>query len=307
MKATILGGRGFIGTALADELAKIGYDVEVLTRSKSPCSDAFCHPKVFCSPWNGRSSNDLIPYVEGADVVINLIGESIAARRWSDIQKEKLYSSRLAATKALAEAVQGSFSKPKAIVQASAVGFYGYQYLGVDPVDEYGEQGEGFLASLCRTWEDAILPVEEMVEKLLVVRFGVVLGRGGFLSRLILPFRLGLGGRISSGLQPFPWIHIDDATRSIVHLIRTKDTEGVYNLVSPEYANNLDFTKAFGRALRRPTLIPIPAKALELLFGKELTTEVLLGGREILPSRLLNTGFKFEYKELQKALNQIIR
>lgn len=306
MRVTILGGTGFIGSNLAHKLALEGYDVEVLTRNPHICPITFNHPKIFCSPWNGFSDADLTPFVEGADVVVNLIGESIATKRWTSTRKREILQSRVIATTALANAISMAYRKPKIVIQGSAVGFYGYEYLGADLADEFSEKGNGFLADVCQKWEDSILPIEDLVERLIIVRTGVVLGNGGFLTRLMQPFKLGVGGRIGDGLQPFSWIHRDDVAYSIIWIINNSTARGVFNLVSPEYACYLDFVKAFGSVLHRPTVFYTPTFALKSLFGEEMTNEVLLGGREVVPRRLKEFGYVFKYPNLEDALNSIV-
>lgn len=306
MRVTILGGTGFIGSYLSYTLARSGFDVEVLTRNPQVGTVIFNHPKIFCSPWNGTSVIDLIPFVEGADIVINLLGEGIATKRWTIHRKREILQSRILATSALAKAIGMVYRKPKVVVQGSAVGFYGYEYLGTDAADEFSEKGRGFLAEVCEKWEDAILPVENLVGRLIVVRTGIVLGAGGFLDKISIPFKLGMGGKLGDGLHPFPWIHLEDVAAAILFLIKCEAANGVYNLVAPEYACYTDFVKAFGVALKRPTIIGIPAFMVKILFGEELAKEVLLGGREVLPQRLLQLGYEFKHPSLEETLLSIV-
>lgn len=305
MRIVVIGGTGFIGTCLSNKMADLGWQVVVLSRSAKGCQKHFGHQNISCSFWDGRSADSLLPYIEGVAVVVNLAGSGIADKKWTIERKEEIIRSRVVPTRALAQAIESAYVKPVVVVQGSAVGFYGYDYLKTNPVDEYGEKGTGFLADVCRMWEDAILPVEHIISRLIIVRTGVVLGRQGFLKKLRIPFKLGLGGQVGTGLQPFPWIHIDDEVGAIVHLITNPCAVGVYNLVAPEYACFSDFVKLYSRVLKRPAVVSTPTFLLRLAYGKELVNEVLLGGMEIKSNRLVNEGYAFRIGSLYNALFEI--
>lgn len=308
MRALILGGSGFIGSHLAIAMANEGYDVEVLSRNPDSCIKLFNHPKIFCSPWDGLSIQNLEPYVEGCDVVINLIGESLGNKKWSETQRSILLNSRLNATKALAESIKAVHVKPKIVVQASAVGFYGYDYKGNPEVDEFAESGKGFLSLLTQQWEDAILPVKNVVQRLLIIRSGIVLHpKGGFLQKLFPVFNFGAGGYLGDGYQPFPWIALEDEVGAIIFLVKDKNALGVYNLVAPQLVEYRDFTRFFSRVIKRPAFLNLPEKLVKVFFGEEKSKELLLGGRFVLPRRLVDQGYIFKNTSILDALETMYK
>lgn len=286
MKIVVSGGTGFIGTRLVARLRERGDEVVVLSRS--PKHGVEWHPPE-SGPW--------VSEVRDADAVVNLAGESIAGGRWTESRKATLTSSRLIPLRALIDA------KPRILVEASAVGYYGY--ISDETFDESAARGPGFLAELVDKWEAAAREAESFA-RVVLLRFGVVLDKsGGALKQMLPPFYFGAGGPIGSGRQWMSWVDREDVLRAIEWAIDNPSARGIYNLSAPNPVRNREFAKALGRAVHRPALLPVPAFALRLLFGRGLADEALLGGQRAVPSRLQREGFTFEYPTLQSSLLHI--
>ena len=231
---------------------------------------------------------------------MNLAGESIAARRWTGSVKERIRRSRVDGTRLLAETLGRLTRRPQALVSASAVGYYGHR--GDEPLTEESPPGSGFLAEVCREWEAAADPARAAGIRVVHPRLGVVLaGQGGALPRMALPFRLGVGGVIGSGRQYWSWIEVGDLVRAIELCLALDTLAGPVNAVAPIPVTNREFTRALGRVLRRPTLVPLPAAAVRLLLG-EMGRALLLDSARVLPRRLERAGFRFRHPDLEAAL-----
>ena len=286
MKIVVSGGSGFIGTPLVARLCERGDQVVVLSRDRSRGLE--WHP-----PQLGAWASE----VREADAVVNLAGESIAGGRWTEPRKEKLTSSRLEPLRALIDA------KPRLLVEASAVGYYGYT--SEETFDESASRGAGFLAELVEKWERAAREAE-VSARLVLLRFGVVLDKhGGALKQMLPPFYVGGGGPIGSGNQWMSWVDREDVIRAIEWAIDNPSARGIYNVTSPTPVRNREFARTLGRALRRPAFMPVPAFALRALFGRGLADEALLGGQRAVPSRLQREGFTFSYPTLEDSLLRI--
>ena len=243
--------------------------------------------------------------LEGADVVINLAGESIAARRWSPAQKRRIQESRLKATRALVEAISRCQAPPKALISGSAVGFYGP--CGDETVTEEAPPGKDFLSEVCSLWEREALRAEKYGVRVVLLRTGLVLGRqGGALPRMLLPFQLFLGGPLGSGRQWVPWIHIEDVVGLVRYLVDHPNASGPFNVTAPEPQRNREFSRIAAGVLRRPCWLPAPAAALRLALG-EMADALLLSGQKAIPQRALDLGYKFRYVDLTKALENLLR
>jgi len=287
VKVVVSGGTGFLGTPLVKRLAARGDDVTVLTRD--PSQGLEWHPPRQ-GAWSARAGE--------ADVVVNLAGENIGEGRWSDARKQQLISSRLDATSALVEAMQNNLAQHRTFISASAVGYYGL--LGDEVVNESSPRGSGFLAELSEKWEAAAREATPFA-RVVLLRFGVVLDRsGGALAKMLLPFRLGIGGRIGSGEQWMSWVDREDVLRAIEFAVDNDNLRGIYNVTSPNPVRNRDFVRALGRALHRPTLLPTPALPLRIAFG-QMADEALLGGQRAVPSRLAKEGFAFQYATVEQS------
>lgn len=300
MKVVIAGGTGFLGLPLARALAGDGYEVVVLTRNVSP-KPAIPARLVTWSP--DQEGAAWIEEIEGAGAVVNLAGESIAARRWSQAQKQRILDSRLRATRALAHAIRRAARPPLALVSGSAVGYYGP--LGDDVVTEDHRAGSDFLATVCEQWESEAMRGAEGATRVVCIRTGLVLETdGGALPRMLPPFKLGAGGPLGSGRQYWPWIHRADWISLVRWTIDNPSATGPLNATAPTPVTNAEFTRALARALHRPAFLPAPAFALRILLG-EMADALLLSGQRAIPAKAERLGFKFRYADLDGALRAI--
>ena len=296
MRIVIAGGTGFLGSALARRLPQLGHTVLVLTRrahSAAPHHIAWT-PDGSAGAWAAS--------VDGADALINLAGAGLADARWSDARKSMLRSSRLLATRSLTAAVRQASQPPAVFLSASGVGYYGHR--GDEVVTEQTPAGADFLATLCLEWERE---AEHASTKTRVVclRNGLVLDpSGGALQRMLLPFRLGVGGRLGTGRQYLPWIHLQDWVNLIVWLVGTSGASGAFNVTAPSPITNREFTRALGQALHRPAIIPIPAVALRAALGE--LADTLLTGQRAVPARATDMGFTFEFPEIAPAVRDLL-
>lgn len=308
MGIIITGGTGLIGGKLASSLGRDGHEVFILSRN--PHQSESMPKTVSYHVWDGKTAQGWGHLVEKADAIINLAGASIAGdnflpSRWTPERKKVILHSRLDAGRAIVEAVQNATNKPKVLIQASAVGYYGTHEMSVD-LTEKSPSGNDFLADTCRRWEASTADVEALGVRRAIIRTGIILDRdGGTLPRLSLPFKLFVGGPIGSGKQPMPWIHIDDEIRAIRFLLERDDLQGAFNLSAPNVVTNREMATALGQALSRPSFFPTPAFAFELMFG-ELAV-LLTEGQKTLPQRLLEQGFNFTYNEINDALKAVYR
>jgi uncharacterized protein (TIGR01777 family) len=253
--------------------------------------------------WDGATAEGWGALADGADAVVNLAGESLAEGRWTSERKRRIRESRLRAGQAVVQAVSVAARKPRVVVQASAVGYYGPR--GDEEVDERAAPGQDFLARLCVEWEASTAPVEAQGVRRVVVRSGLVLSReGGALPRILLPFRLFVGGPLGDGRQWWSWIHIADEVAAIRFLMEREEASGAYNLTAPNPLTNAAFGKALGRVLGRPSFVRTPALALRLAFGE--MGSVLLEGQRVLPRRLLDAGFRFHFPDAEAALRDLL-
>lgn len=296
MKIIIAGASGFVGRALVPLLRKNGNAVFKLTRKKTLLKD----DEISWDPDSGQLD---AASLEGADVIINLAGENIASR-WTKAKKKAILESRTAATRLLVEAIPLLRAPPHQLINASAIGYYGSR--GNQVLTEETSDGQGFLANVCKEWEQAAKSGTKKDVKVAIVRIGIVLGKeGGALKSMLTPFKLGLGGIIGSGDQWMSWISLQDLA-AIFTFIVEKGLDGTINAVAPNPVTNAQFTKTLGTALGRPTIFPVPAFAARLLFG-EMGDELLLSSTRVAPERLLKAGFVFTTPRLEEALNQILK
>ena len=299
MRLAITGASGLIGEALSAALRARGDEVIPVSRRARPGGIR----------WDPQQGFDPPDQLAGLDVVVNLAGESIAGR-WTAAKKARILDSRLASTRAVVEAFRAAGERrPRVLINASATGIYGDR--GDELLDEHsaaGPEGE-FLPEVTRAWEQAARAVEALEQpavRLCFARFGVVLAKqGGALAKMLLPFRLGAGGKIGSGQQWMPWVHIDDAVGALLHLIDSESARGAYNLVAPAPVRNAEFTAALGRALHRPTLLPVPKLGVKLALG-EMGEALLLDGQRAVPRRLEAEGFGFRYGQLSAAFAELL-
>lgn len=301
MKAVIAGGRGFIGSVIADHLQSAGYSVSILTRRNS-AGAVDTRKGVSIVPWDAQTVSSWLDVMDGADVVVNLSGEPLDARRWSQAQKERILNSRVSATRALVEAMGQTSMRPRVFVSASAVGFYGPVEEG--ELTEASPGGEGFLALTCRMWESEALAAEPLGVRVALSRFGVVLGRKGALGRMLTPFRLFAGGPLGTGRQWFPWIHHGDVAGAMLHIIRHTELVGPVNVTAPGAVRMEEFCAALGEAMHRPSWARVPSFVLKALLG-EMSSMVLTGQR-VVPAKLLHSGYRFQFPGIAEALEDIL-
>ncbi len=301
-RLVIAGGSGLIGRALAAAWSGTGGEVVVLSRRETGAHDLPAGARAV--RWESRTIGKWIAELEGCRAVVNLAGENVGDGRWTAARKLRLRSSRLEPSRTLVEAIGRLAERPQLFVQASAIGYYAPSPDG-RPLDESAPSGPGFLPELSREWEAASADVEAFGVRRVVLRTGVVLARdGGALAKMLPAFRLGVGGRLGDGRQHFSWIHLEDAVGAIRFLVGRDDLAGAFNLTAPEPVTNRELTAALGRALHRPALLPVPAAALELLFGE--MAGIILGGDAVVPRRLLDAGFEFRFPRLEPALADLL-
>jgi uncharacterized protein len=296
----IAGGTGFIGQALSRHLLGRGHRVSVLSRRPS-APDAF--PAVFhWDPERGELDPRALP---GIEAVVNLAGENLASGRWTRERKRRLVESRVAPTRFLVRKMSEREPRPGTLVSASAVGIYGNR--GEEVLVETSAPGEGFLAELCLAWEAETLAAREAGVRSVPLRFGAVLdSRGGVLAKLVPVFRLGIGGTLGSGKHWMSWIALADVMQAIELALTNEHLEGPVNAVAPLPVRNRELTRALGRILNRPAILPVPAPVLRLMFG-EMADEALLSSARAVPERLAALGYRFLYPELLPALQAAIK
>jgi hypothetical protein len=297
LRIAVTGATGLVGSALVAALRAAGHRVDRLTRRPPTAGTT----DVAWDPARGRLDPRAL---EGTDAVVHLAGESIAARRWSAAVKERIRRSRVDGTRLLAETLGRLERRPRVLVSASAVGYYGDR--GEAPLIEDSAPGAGFLADVCREWEAAADAARAAGIRVVHPRLGLVLAKhGGALPRMALPFRLGVGGVVGSGRQYWSWIELGDLVRAIELCLALDGLAGPVNAVAPAPATNREFTRVLGRVLGRPTLVPLPAFAVRLLLG-EMGQALLLGSARALPQRLERAGFRFRHPGLESALQAAV-
>ena len=295
MRIVLAGGTGFLGRAVRGRLQRDGHDVTVLTRRPDAADpdQRPWSPDGTVGPWAAE--------VQGADAIVNLAGEGIGDRRWNAARKKALVDSRVLATRSLVAALRQVASPPPVLINASGVGYYGDR--GDEVVTEATRHGDDFLAHLCLDWEREAEQASA-TSRVVIVRSALVLHPdGGALAQMLTPFRFGVGGPVGSGRQYMPWIHLDDWVSLVVWLLTTREARGAFNAVAPTPVTNRAFSHALGRALHRPSFMPVPAFALRVLFG-ELADSLLTGQRAI-PARALELGFTFRFEQLDAALRDL--
>lgn len=301
MKVIVTGSTGLVGRALVRSLLSDGHEVTRLVRGGA---QGFRAPGTAAVHWDPERGEIDAKELEGHDAAVHLAGESIADGRWDEEKKRRILESRVKGTHLLAEALAGLSAKPKVLVSASAIGFYGDR--GAEVVREESASGSDFLSEVCREWEKATLAASQAGLRVVHLRIGVVLsGEGGALQKMIAPFKLGMGGKIGGGGQYMSWITLDDLVGVIRRAVEDEKLRGPVNAVAPRPVTNEEFTKALGRVLGRPTFLAMPAFAARLAFG-EMADALLLSGARVEPARLNEAGFEFKHSEIEGALRSVL-
>jgi hypothetical protein len=300
VRIVLAGATGFLGRPLVTRLLAAGHTAIVLTRRPrgSPgFTEVAWSPDGTAGPWAGA--------LHDADAVVNLAGESIAARRWTDARKAVISESRLLPTRSLAAAIAKASPRSRVLLSASGVGYYGPH--GAEEITEATPPGTDFLGRLCVQWEGAAGEARSARTRVVTVRTGLVLARnGGALAPMLRPFRLGVGGPFGNGRQYWPWIHRDDWTRLVEFVLAQPGLEGPLNFTAPEPVTNEVFSRTLAQTLRRPCLFRVPAFALRLAMG-ELADGLLLSGQRAVPARAQSAGFRFQHENLEAALRAILQ
>lgn len=307
MRVVITGGSGLIGSALARHLGSAGYDAVVLTRSMSRVGPL--PPGVRAQEWDGLTSKGWVQLLDEETYIVHLAGESIADGRWTEDRKRRIRESRVASGQAVAEAVREAPRKPRAVLQGSAVGYYGAR--GDEEILEGQPPGRGFLADVSVEWEASTAEVEALGVRRVILRTGVVLAReGGALPKMALPFRLMAGAPLGSGRQWLPWIHIADEVGAIRFLIEREDAQGPFNLVAPRPVTNRELGDVLGRVLRRPSPLQalglgVPEPVFRVMVGE--MADAVLQSQRVIPSRLLQLGCTFRFPDVESALRDLFK
>jgi hypothetical protein len=297
MKILIGGSHGLVGTALIKTLEADGHEIFRLVRHYPGAETEI--------EWSPDRYSIQLARIEGFDAVVNLAGESIAEGRWTEEKKRRIRESRVKGTKLLGDALANLSSPPKTFICASAVGYYGSR--GDELLTEASTPGNDFLAEVCVEWEKATALASEKGIRVLNTRFGVILdAHGGALAKMLPPFRMGIGGRIGSGKQWMSWIALDDVVAALKFALTNEGLSGPVNFVAPNPVTNAEFTKTLGKALSRPTLFPIPAFGVRLIFG-EMADALLLSSQRVAPERLKEAGYQFQYQQLEAALRHVLQ
>ena len=297
MKILITGATGLIGSALCKLLAD-KHELIALTRNINKAKNTLPNSIIALDNLKDVNFDDL-------DAVINLAGEPIADKRWSAQQKQKIFQSRLAITEQIVNNINVSDTPPKVFISGSAIGFYGRQPAENVITESYSSTYPEFSHQLCKQWEELALQAHSPGVRVCLLRTGIVLSKqGGALDKMLPPFKLGVGGRMASGKQMMSWIHIDDMVNAIVFLLKDEKAHGAFNLTAPEPVSNTNFTQTLAKTLNRPALFPMPEFVLKLLFGE--MSDLLIYGQNVIPEKLEQQGFKFKFKTLDTALNEIL-
>lgn len=300
MRVAITGATGFVGSGLVQRSQAEGYQVLVLTRHPSVAKQLF--PNVEVIAYTPTESGSWQQAIAGCDAVVNLAGAPIADGRWTSERKQEILNSRKLSTQKLVEAISQANPKPAVLVNASAIGYYGTSETAT--FDESSPSGDDFLAKVCQEWEAEAQKVKETGTRLVILRLGIVLGKGGALAKMLPPFQLFAGGPIGSGRQWFSWIHRDDLVSLILFSLSHPEIAGVLDATAPNPIRMKELCDTLGKTLNRPSWLPVPGFALEALLGDGAM--VVLEGQQVLPRRTLSSGFQYHYPTIEQALEQIL-
>ncbi len=305
MKVAIAGATGFVGSRLVERLHSEGHNVLVLARDSERARRVFpasAYPNLEIVAYTPAESGDWQNSIAGCDGVVNLAGVPIAEERWTAARQQAILDSRKLTTAKLVEAIALANPKPSVLVSASAIGYYGTSETA--EFDENSPAGNDFLAAVCKDWESAAQSVKNAGTRLAILRLGIVMGMGGALAKMLPPFKLFAGGPIGTGKQWFSWIHRDDVVNLILFALQNPQIEGVLNATAPNPVRMNELCETLGSVLKRPSWLPVPGFALELLLGDG--AKVVLEGQKVLPKQTLASGFQYQYPNLKSALEEIL-
>lgn len=304
MKIALTGATGFVGSRLVAKLNQNQHSLVIFTRNPEHARRLFpatTFPKLEVVGYTPLASGDWQQAIAGCDVVVNLAGEPIA-ERWSPEHKKAILESRQIGTRKIVEAIAQAEPKPKILINPSAIGYYGSSETAT--FTEKSPAGSDFLAGVCQKWEAEAQKVKDLGVRLVIIRFGIVLGNGGALAKMLPPFKLFAGGPLGNGRQWFSWIHREDLVNFILDAIARPDLEGTFNGTAPNPVRMSQFCATLGEILHRPSWLPVPDFALELLLGE--ASKVVLEGQQVLPEATLATGFRYQFATLKPALSDIV-
>lgn len=306
MKIAITGATGFVGSRLVERLHEEGDRLLILSRDAAKARRIFpesVFPNLEIIAYTPEKSGTWQNAIAGCDAVVNLAGAPIADERWTPERQQIILNSRKIGTEKIVEAISQAKPKPQVLVNASAIGYYGTSETAT--FDETSQSGDDFLASVCTQWEAAAQTVKKAGVRLVILRFGIVLGMGGALEKMLFPFQLFAGGPLGTGHQWFSWIHRDDLVNLIIFSLRQNEIEGTFNATAPNPVRLNEFCQNLGKVLQRPSWLPVPSFALQMLLGD--AAKVVLEGQQVLPKRTLSTNFEYQYQTVKPALEQILR
>lgn len=298
MKIAVTGATGFVGSRLCERLLEQGHTLVVLSRNPDAARLRF--PQADCRAWDPASGAQ--PDLSGCEAVVNLAGAPIADERWTEARQQLIRDSRIRGTEALVAAAAAQAERPRVLINASAIGFYGTSETAT--FTEASPAGTDFLAQVCRDWEAAALAAESQGVRTVVLRLGIVLGNGGAIAKMLLPFRTFAGGPLGSGRQWFSWAQREDVVGLILWALERQECRGIYNATAPNPVRMAELCQVLGKVLSRPSWLPVPDFALQALLGD--AAQVVLEGQRVLPERAQAEGFSFRYPDLEAALRQFL-
>ncbi len=305
MKVAIAGATGFVGSRLVEKLQAAGHQVVVLSRDAAKAGRVFpasAYPNLEVVAYTPAESGDWQKSIAGCDAVVNLAGVPIAEERWTEARQQAILDSRRLTTAKLVEAIVNANPRPSVFVSASAIGYYGTSETA--EFDETSPAGNDFLAAVCKDWEAAAQPAKNAGTRLAILRLGIVLGMGGALAKMLPPFKLFAGGPLGTGKQWFSWVHREDVVDLILYALQNSQVEGVLNATAPNPVRMNELCQTLGEVLQRPSWLPVPGFALEMLLGDG--AKLVLEGQKVLPKQTLTSGFQYQYPTLKLALEEIL-